>query len=367
MNKNLKQKIGLFGFLLILISLIFFIALYLKAIQNEDHVTSPKDVLNLMRVEYNASEKPLTLDGVIISQREEKVKMDASGKIEDNNPSLEVGKTFKKGDILIKLERIDILYKILEERTLFKKLIIESLPKIEQSSPSTLNKWKEYSTSISRLELIPEIPEISKEEESIISHLGIDLHYYKIKQIELEAEKYFYTAPFDGKISQSFVSKGSKVSKNQKLLQIIPENSLTVTSLIASKDQQYFGENQLVYFTSEKGDTISKGNFIGLVDSTTRFDTLTAQFSIEKQDLFLAYQKVIIHLQSDDTENKERNIQKGVAIPNSAIIDNHVYLLENEQVFKVAVTPIDRSDDSTIINNLPSPSFVITNPQAISQ
>ena len=118
MNKNLKQKIGLFGFLLILISLIFFIALYLKAIQNEDHVTSPKDVLNLMRVEYNASEKPLTLDGVIISQREEKVKMDASGKIEDNNPSLEVGKTFKKGDILIKLERIDILYKILEERTL---------------------------------------------------------------------------------------------------------------------------------------------------------------------------------------------------------------------------------------------------------
>ena len=183
----------------------------------------------------------------------------------------------------------------------------------------------------------------------------------------MEAEKYFYTAPFDGKISQSFVSKGSKVSKNQKLLQIIPENSLTVTSLIASKDQQYFGENQLVYFTSEKGDTISKGNFIGLVDSTTRFDTLTAQFSIEKQDLFLAYQKVIIHLQSDDTENKERNIQKGVAIPNSAIIDNHVYLLENEQVFKVAVTPIDRSDDSTIINNLPSPSFVITNPQAISQ
>lgn len=351
-----QQKYILTLLIIGLVSII--IIMYFSGNWNKENqlTSSQPEKFKLFEVRINSEEQFNKLYGQVISEVEMEVTMNISGKIDDDNHSLKPGTSFKKNDILIKVDRLKILYELLTTRAEYKTFLQESIQEFPIQMGDKKEKWDNYKDQIERTQFIPSLPKVSsKDEENYLTSIGLYAKYYKIKKLELEAESYIYAAPFNGVILESKIQPGSMVKKNTTLMRISKQNGLIVKSNIPIHLIQHYENSKLVYYVNAKQDTIGQGKFTGIGSKLSDSSTVEGLFSIVPQNLKTVSNVVQILLPEESTNNN-------VILPKSAVKNDNVLIFESNKILEKSIQVISIQNDSLEVKGLPSHCFVVIPP-----
>ncbi|MEX2483386.1 MAG: efflux RND transporter periplasmic adaptor subunit [Brumimicrobium sp.] len=297
--------------------------------------------------------------GQIIGNAQIDVSMEVQGEIDRENRSLKTGTTFKKNEILIKVDRIEALYNLLSQRSSFINLISGILPDIYMDFPEESEKWDKYLSRISATSALPDLPKVnSQKEKLLINGRNIPSEYYSIKSAETQLEKYYYVAPFSGEIIESFVEPGSMVAAGSRLLTIAKTDDYEVKAPISITDLALYKSAEEIYFTGARSDTLGVGHLkrvSGAINQQTQ--SVDAYFTIKpfNQNRIMIGSFVNLSVETPLFE-------ESVTLPENAVYNNTVQLLRDSLIVEKKVVILGNKPDSLHVKGVPDSSYTVVEP-----
>lgn len=162
---KLRQIIILL-FVLAVLGLIYIPILKEKPNEKESTVKEEKFFIPVVKVQPRNVKQDFTVYGQILPSQPIDVQMEVQGVIASDNRSLKVGNSFRRGEILINLERKEAAYNLLARRSSFATLIASLLPDISIDFPNERKKWEKYLSSIRATESLAPLPNPNSEKRT---------------------------------------------------------------------------------------------------------------------------------------------------------------------------------------------------------
>lgn len=302
-----------------------------------------------------------TAYGQIMSNNQLNIVMQAQGVVERENRSLKEGDTFKKNDVLIKLERTDALYNLLSRRSSLSNLVAGVLPDISLDFPQEKTKWENYLNQLDPVKPLADLPEIKSQKESLfVRAKNIISEFYAIKAQEKQLENYYYLAPFDGTVVSGGVVPGQLVTPGVSLATIAKINDYEVKAPINLNDISSFQYERTINYTNAQGDTVGEGKLLRKAKAINQqTQSLDMFFSISPKDHSSLYQGMFLNLNVS-----EKLLDSCMVLPDQAVINGSVQLIRDSLIHETAVNIIGTKRDSVYVKGLVEGEQVVLTPYA---
>lgn len=355
-----KRQIFILISILVVLGLIYIPILLNSEKGEKDKKTEVKEnYVPVFLAQNKVHNQTISSYGQILGNAQLNVSMQVQGEIDRDNRTLKPGTHFKKNEILIKVDRVEALYNLLSRRSAFINLISGILPDIYMDFPDEKAKWDEYLSKISATASLPELPTFnSQKEKLLVNGRNIPSEYYAIKSAEVQIEKFFYVAPFNGVIIESMVEPGSMVSPGSQLITIAKTGDYEVKTPIDIRNLELFKKTKEIYFVDTKKDTVGNGK-LSRVGKTINQQTqsVDAYFSIKPHN----NQEIIIG--SFVNLNIETPLfEESVLVPENAVYDNKVQILKDSIISEKSITIIGTKPDSIFIKGIENDIKLVLEP-----
>lgn len=353
---KVRQIIILLVFLGIL-ALIYFPIVRNKETEDGKSKEKEQNYLPIYEVVNKKQIQQLDSYGQIQGSAQFDVTMKVQGEIDRDNRLLKPGMTFKKNEILVKVDRTEALYNLLSRRSQFINLLTGVLPDISIDLPEEEQKWKDYLSLVTPTASLPPLPKINSEREKLlINGRNITAEYYGIKSAETQIEEYFYVAPFNGVIVESFVEPGSMISPGTRLFTIAENDEFEVKAPISIDQISDYKNAGRVSFTSSTGDTIGHGELLRTSPKiNTQTQSVDAYFSLKdsRKPVIGSFVNVSIRSTIHDST---------VVLPEIAAQNNTVQLLKDSIISKHKIEVLGTKQDSVFVKGIQNGEFVVLQP-----
>ena len=214
-----------------------FVGLILFSCQNET-----KKKQNSFRVEKKEVEKKNS--GLLIENKSKPVKGLEKPHIETNKISFNIvnvlfpisgelvygqieikeGLKFKKNELLFRINNRDRFELLSGSKNKLAALLPDFLKELSNIDSLRVDNWKSFSELLKPNKILPSLPiNVSSKELELLKKFGISELAIKISKDELEMEKFFYLAPFDGEIIHCYTKNNERINKNQIIAEIREE------------------------------------------------------------------------------------------------------------------------------------------------
>lgn len=294
--------------------------------------------------------------GQILPNRQLDITMEVQGVIERQNRTLKPGETFRKGEMLVKVERTEALYNLLARRSSFMNLIATILPDLSVDLPEEKNKWENYLSELNPVKTLPLLPQLnSKKEQLLINNRNIPSEFYNLKALEEQIEKYYYVAPFDGSILSSASEPGSMVTPGMRIATIAKTGDYEIKAPININYINYFDKGDTVSIYGSNGQHIGSAKLVrkskSINEQTQSIDGFFLLDNTSGKDI---YQGMFVNLSVERPLFKE-----AVVLPENAVINNTIQLLTDSviQVHQVAI--IGSKADSLFIDGISDDTYIV--------
>lgn len=297
--------------------------------------------------------------GQILPNQQLDITMEVQGIIERQNRTLKPGETFKKGEILVKVERSEALYNLLARRSAFMKLIASIMPDLSIDLPDEKKKWESYLNELNPVQTLPLLPRLnSKKEQLLINNRNIPSEFYNLKAMEEQIEKYYYVAPFSGSIISSSVEPGSMVTPGMRIATISKINDYEIKVPVNLNQIDYFSSADSVAVTNATGEFIGTARLIRkskvINDQTQSIDVF---FQLQNQTNKDIYQGMYVNLKVETPL-----FQKAIVLPENSVVDRNIQLLVDSLVVLKSVEVVGSKKDSLFVTGIPDDSAIILEP-----
>jgi len=213
-------------------------------------------------VKYNNVFTSIEAMGRVASQTEVVLIAEVRGKIITGDIDFKIGESFKKGDLLIKLDETIELFNMKSRKSTFLNNVASILPDLKSTLPESYSKWNSFLNLIDIDKELPELPKMDSAQERIfMASRNILTNYYSIKSAEANFESYRIYAPFDGTITEVNLEKGAIANPGTKLGKIINTVNLELEVPVDLDDSKWLKEGQKVKVFND--DKTSK--FVGKI------------------------------------------------------------------------------------------------------
>jgi len=185
--------------------------------------------------------------GRVTSQTEVSLIAEVRGKIITEKIDFKLGESFKKGDLLVKIDDSIELYNMKSKKSSFLNNVASVLPDLKTSLPESYNKWNSFLQIVDIDKELPELPKMESAQERIfMASRNVLTNYYSIKSAEANFESYRIYAPFDGTITEVNLEKGAIANSGTKLGKIINTVNLELEVPVDLEDSKWLKEGQKV-------------------------------------------------------------------------------------------------------------------------
>lgn len=185
--------------------------------------------------------------GRVTSQTEVSLIAEVRGKIITEKIDFKLGESFKKGDLLVKIDDSIELYNMKSKKSSFLNNVASVLPDLKTSLPESYNKWNSFLQIVDIDKELPELPKMESAQERIfMASRNVLTNYYSIKSAEANFESYRIYAPFDGTITEVNLEKGAIANAGTKLGKIINTVNLELEVPVDLEDSKWLKEGQNV-------------------------------------------------------------------------------------------------------------------------
>lgn len=213
-------------------------------------------------------ETDLNFHGKIVPAESRMIVFDVSGTLEKGDVDLKQGVSFKSNKLLYKLNLKEAFYAISSKKIALAEKITASLNDLPAEISTEKDKWEKFVSNVIPAKRLPALPTFtSKKELGYFSEKGILVDYNALAKMELEIEKYFYLAPFDGYVDEVYVKPGSTVKSGKSIARISKRNSFELKVTVPQDQSELFEIGQKVDLLNIEKDTIGGGKLIRKSDN----------------------------------------------------------------------------------------------------
>ena len=259
------------------------------------------------------------------------------------------GQSFKKGDLLIKIDDRQMLLELNSTKSDLMTALATVLPEFKVDFPNKYQVWQDYFNAISFDKPLEPLPEASDQKIKLfLARFNVYKLYFAARNLEIRLEKHQFRAPFNGSIVSTELRVGSTASPGSRLGEIINLDELEVEIPIPAKDVEWISRNKPVRLTSEdmSGEWTGRITRIGnAIDDRTQ--TVPAFVSIGREGRKALFEGSFIR-----AEIPGDIISNAFSIPRKALYEEkYVYVIENG-VFEMRDVNITFEDtDDYIVNS----------------
>ncbi len=268
----------------------------------------------------------ITAYGRLMSSQPITLLSEVSGEIMRGSVPFQPAQSFRKGDLLLKIDDRQIKLDINTAKSDFLNALATVLPELKVDFPQEYQKYQTYFDSSNFEEKLGDLPETTDQKVKLfLSRFNVYKLYFAVRNLEIRLEKHYFFAPFDGSIITADLRVGSTVRVGSQLGQIINLENLEVELPIPLIDVQWIDRTRPVRFTSSEisGQWQGKINRIGN-NIDTRTQSIQVYASVDKGDRNGLYNGVFLK-----AEIPGKVIKNGISIPRKAIYeDRFVYMVE---------------------------------------
>jgi membrane fusion protein (multidrug efflux system) len=362
MKKNWKKISAVVAILIIGILSMNFLGSSEKKSNKRDLVTEKRTV-EIEKVVFDDISIVIDGNGTISPKKTLNFISEASGVVEFAKNNLKDGTYVEKDEIVLKIDSREVKNNLYSMRSDFLNTVAALLPELKVDEVSIYTKWYKYFENLTINNVIPDLPEISNNQEKIkVSTRNIFTKYYNVKNQEILLSKYIIKSPFDGFISSNGVIENSFVSRGQMLFTIDDIDNLEIS--VPLLVEQY---NLIDFNTKPKVTIYPEGNLNEkltgyIVRKETKFEknsqTLNVYVEFSNSSLnpfFLPGNYVNVEIQGVLMQNS-------ASIPRYLINDeNYVYTMEDDKLNKRKVQILALQKDKALIaKTLPDNASLVT-------
>lgn len=272
---------------------------------------------------------------------------EVSGEIMRGSVPFQPAQSFKKGDLLLKIDDRQIKLDINTAKSDFLNALAAVLPELKADFPDEYEKYQAYFDCCGFGEELQELPETDNQKVKLfLSRFNVYKLYFAVRNLEIRLEKHYFYAPFAGSIVSADLRVGSTARVGSQLGQIINLENLEVELPVPAIDIQWIDRSKPVIFTSSEiaGEWRGKIQRIGKnIDSRTQSVQVFA--SVDRGDQNGLYNGVFLKAQIPGTV-----IKNAISIPRRAVYeDRFVYLIKNGKLDYRAVDIAFQEPESVIV------------------
>lgn len=283
--------------------------------------------------------------GQILPNAEVIVSMEVQGKLLKGDITMKPGTNFRVGQILYRVDNEEAFYALSAQKTSLVNLVLGTLPEIEMDFPKELKKWEAFMNDLNPRYKSPELPPMTSKEMMFMTSRGVLTQYYTIKSQEARLEKYFFAAPFNGTVIQTFAEPGSIANPGAQLAKIAKTGDFEVKVPIGMNDIDMFKSKSEASFTNSDGKKVATGKIIRVSDVVNQqTQSADVYYSIKALDGEKIYNGMYVNVSINQKEDRAT-----MTIPSSAVKDNKVQVLEGGKI---------KTRDVLIISNIPDSVYV---------
>ncbi|MCT4614600.1 MAG: efflux RND transporter periplasmic adaptor subunit [Marinifilaceae bacterium] len=295
----------------------------------------------------------LNYDGRVSSGQQISLSAEVTGVIKRGDVNFKEGTSFRKNDVLLKIEDDMIQASLNSLKSSFLTKLSTILPDIEIDYESEYEKWDKFFNSVQLNKKMPKIPEFnSKKERIFMAANDILRQYYEIVQKEISLGKHKIIAKFNGAISQCNSQVGSVASPGSKLATIIRTDKLEVEVAVKIADVKKLKRNLVCQVLDDLGNSYDAriNRIANYVDTETQMVNVYVQ--IDGAKLYEGeYVKVDFPVESEF---------EICQLPREAINSkNKLNIIESNKIKELEIEVIHHGDDYCLVKGLTNDQIVV--------
>jgi multidrug efflux pump subunit AcrA (membrane-fusion protein) len=299
------------------------------------------------KVVYQTVLSEITGTGRLASLEQVDIITEMRGPIMPGSVPLKKGQSFKRGDLLFKIDSREARFALIARRSRFLSVVARLIPDIQVDFPTRYNDWKDFLNALDIEKELPKLPFLSSPKEKIfLAGRNVLNDYYAIKSDQVTLKKYAVFAPFSGTYTDVFLEAGTTAAVGSKVGAIIRTDKMELEVHLNVAGAQWVHVGSQVDVT----DNSSTRKWLGKVVRKAKFVDQTTQ-SIA----------VFVQLKSPGSQPLLKNIFlkasfHGVAmehtmeIPREAVFNHdQVYVVDNDNRLKKKQVKLHFVKDGTVV------------------
>lgn len=203
----------------------------------------------------------LTTFGTLASSQPVTLISEVSGTLKAGNIKFQPAQSFKKGDLLLKVDDRQIKLQLNATKSNLLTALASIMPDIKVSTPQIAQVWQNYFDSINFENPLQPLPETTDQRlKALLARYNIYKLYFSVQDLEIRAAKHYFYAPFNGSIVNAQLRVGSTAAPGTRLADIINLDELEVEIQVPAADIEWIKANSKVDLTTPDGSIKWKGH-----------------------------------------------------------------------------------------------------------
>jgi len=216
------------------------------------HITRSK-IVEARVVQLRRIPTEIIVYGRLVSSEPVTLVSEVSGSIEKGTVPFLPGQSFKKGDLLLKIDDRQVRYDLNSLKSDFLNALTAVLPELNVDFPDDFRIYQDYFERITFDRPLPPLPEASNQKIKLyLTRFNVYKLYFSVKNQEIRLSKHYFYAPFDGSIVSTDLRAGSTARAGSKLGRIINLGSLEVEAPVPAQDIGWIDRHGTVQLTSSE-------------------------------------------------------------------------------------------------------------------
>lgn len=199
--------------------------------------------IRVIAVQNGPVNKQINIQGRLTAKERIELFAEVQGVMQPGSQAFRAGTKFKKGDLIISIDKTEAEAAIVAQRSQFINSISQVLPDIQLDYVEEASAWKKYLQQLNAQSPLPSPPETTNETfELFLTARGIPTAYFNLQSAEVRFDKYSIKAPYDGILVDAFIREGSLIRPGQALGTFIKEGEFELEASVEPSDLNYLKE-----------------------------------------------------------------------------------------------------------------------------
>jgi len=297
-----------------------------------------------MTVQNEQVQTKLPIQGTLVAFDKIDLFTEVGGAMKQGARAFKVGNRFKKGEVMMEIDRQEAHLNLLGQRSNLLNAITQMMPDLKLDYPESFEQWNNYLQDFNVNEATKVFPDpITPQEKYFVASRNLTSQYYQIKSAEERLSKHTIYAPFTGVLTQTLVNSGAVVRVGQSLGTFMNTGTYELQATVPLSQLKYIKVGDQVSLSSGDVD----GNWQGRVKRVSDFIDQNTQSII----LFISVSgKNLREGMYMKGQLKASSIADALRIPRNFLVDNEaVYIAQGDTSLQLQLVTIISTDDNTAV------------------
>lgn len=310
--------------------------------------------VKVMRVKNKDISSKLDVQGSLEAYNKVGIFAEVTGTLSNANRAVKVGNYFKKGAVLLDIDREETKLNILAQKSSLLNGITTLMPDLKIDYPESFQQWKTYIDNFNVEQPIPSFPKaINDQEKYFIASKNLLSQYYTIKSAENRLQKYTVYAPFSGVITQSTIQPGTLVRAGQQMAELMGTGAYEMKATLNLEDLKFIktGSKVRLYSDAVEGTWTGTVNRISdQIDPNTQ--SVIGYFGVSGKGL-----REGMYLRGD---LNSKTIKSAVQLPIDLLVNqNQVYTVEDGKLTLQTIEIVNTNATYAVVKGLTDEQLIL--------